>query len=187
MNNQDFNEAIESVETPYGKISFFREDLYLGRSLREYGEWAKKELDFLSALVRPGSVIIDAGAFIGTHTLAFSKFTGPEGKVYSFEAHPTFFKLLEKNIKDNSITNVSTFNSGLSNKTGKMKVEDVDIHSTNSFGSMKLKEDKPGNNMLDIGITTIDSLNIESCDLIKLDVEGMEASVLSGASKLLKN
>jgi len=185
MNKDEFEQAIESVETPYGQISYFCNDLYLGRSLREYGEWAKKELDFLATLVKPGSVIIDAGAYIGTHTLAFSHFTGPEGQVYAFEPRKEFFRLLERNTKKNRLMNVRIFNAGLSDKNRSIHIEDVNIHVANSFGSMKLEYDNLRDNNLNAEIITIDSLNLESCDLIKLDVEGMENLILCGAINLL--
>ncbi len=180
MNKNVFEEAIDEVETAYGCISFFRNDQFLGRSLREYGEWAKKELDFLASLVDPGSVIIDAGAFIGTHTLAFSRFVGPEGAVYSFEPHPTYFKLLQRNTKNNQLANVHLFNNGLSDQPGEMGVDDISIYETNSFGSVKLTNKISKDDKLTVKIINIDNLGLESCSLIKADVEGMENLVLAG-------
>lgn len=176
----EFEDALEEVDSPYGRIAFFRNDMFLGRSLREYGEWAKKELDFLSTLIVPGSVVVDAGAYIGTHTLAFSSFVGELGKIYSFEPHPAYFRVLHRNITSNHLSNVFSINSGLSDQPGEMQVEDLDLSKTNSFGSVHLVREIAHGNKLAVKITTLDSLDLKTCSLIKVDVEGMENLVLAG-------
>jgi FkbM family methyltransferase len=186
MSKNAFEKAVDEVQTPYGRITFFRNDQFIGRSLSEYGEWAKKEIDFLASLIEPGSVIVDAGAFIGTHTMAFSCFVGPEGKVYSFEPHPVYFKLLQRNIKNNELPNVQVFNSGLSDRPGEMEVNNVDIYKTSGFGSEKLTDKTKNANKLTVKITIIDDLRLESCELIKVDVEGMEKNVLAGGQTTIK-
>jgi len=177
---------IEEVETAYGNVSFFSNDQFLGRSLREYGEWAKKELDFIGMLIEPGAIVIDAGAYIGTHSMAFSDFVGSEGEVYSFEPHPTYFKLLRKNREDNQLLNVHLHNQGLSVRPGKLWVHDVNVQETNSFGSVKLEAGSSNNKKLAVDITTIDSLELKSCSFIKVDVEGMEKEVLAGGQKTIQ-
>lgn len=89
---------IETVPGRYGKISFFSSDLVIGRSLRTYGEWAENEIRFLLRSVHPGDTVLDVGANIGTHTLAFARAVGVSGKVWAFEPRPEIFRVLDANI-----------------------------------------------------------------------------------------
>lgn len=186
MKKINIENAIEEVKTSYGNLIFFKNDLYLGGSLREYGEWAQKELNFLSGFVDENSVVVDAGAFIGSHTIAFSNFVGPNGYVYSFEPHPTYFEVLSRNVHKNNLENVKVLNFGLSDKNGKMKVKDLDIHSKNSFGSVRLSPTSSDVEMVTVDVKTIDSFKLSACHLIKVDVEGMESLVLLGAQSTIK-
>jgi hypothetical protein len=60
---------IETRPCRYGLISFFKNDTVISRSLRDYGEWAQAEIEFLLALIGSRDTVLDIGAFIGTHTL----------------------------------------------------------------------------------------------------------------------
>ena len=61
------------------EIFYFPQDDPIGKSLAMYGEWAEPEIEFLSTFIGLGSAIIDVGAYLGTHTLAFSRRVGPGG------------------------------------------------------------------------------------------------------------
>jgi O-antigen biosynthesis protein len=185
MNPHAFEDAIETTLTPLGLISYFKHDKFLGGSLREYGEWARKELDFLGSLIEVGSVVVDVGGFIGTHTLAFSRFVGDNGLVYSFEPHPTYFMALQRNIESNGLINVRAFNQGLSFESALLEVENLDLERTNSLGSVQLADVVVAKEKLSVTVDTLDSMKINRCRLIKIDVEGMEESVLKGAKETL--
>jgi FkbM family methyltransferase len=179
---QDIDRFVDEVDGLYGRTAFFRNDLHLGRSLREYGEWARSEIELLGSLLRTGSVVVDAGAFIGTHTMAFSKFVGATGKVLSFEPHPWYFRVLTRNISSNALANVLAYNCGLSDRSETMDAPAPDLSSANSFGSVQLAETTSAKETLRVCVRTLDEFQLASCDLIKADVEGMEARVLAGAS-----
>lgn len=51
-------------------------DLYIGISLLLYGEWSEQEARLFSALLRKGDVVVDAGAHIGSLSLALAHFVG---------------------------------------------------------------------------------------------------------------
>lgn len=178
---QNIDEFVEEVEGLYGRTTFFRNDLYLGRSLREYGEWARSEIEFLSSFLSVGSVVVDAGAFIGTHTMAFSRFVGTSGKILSFEPHPWYYRLLTRNVSANDLANVQTYNFGLSDRAETMTVPALDLSSSNSFGSVRLTGATDDSGALRVDVRPLDELQLASCDLIKADVEGMEVRVLTGA------
>ena len=64
------------LKARYGDFKIIDTDSVISRSLRLYGEWAQSEIDLLAHFIQEGSVVVDAGAFIGTHTRAFSTFIG---------------------------------------------------------------------------------------------------------------
>ena len=59
--------------------------------------------------------MVDIGANIGNHSIAFSKISK---KVYSFEAHPRTFEILKFNT--DKYKNIKIFNIGISNKKGSL-------------------------------------------------------------------
>ena len=169
----------------YGTISFYTNDDPVGSSLNLYGEWGYEEIRLLSYLIGKGSYIADIGAYIGTHSIAFSRIAGNTGKIFSFEPLPTSYNLLKENIKQNNLKNVKKFNYGLGDKNETIKVGDVDIHPEhNNFGSFSLQSESE-KKTISIKIRTLDSEKLSKLDLIKCDVEGFETQVLNGAKKTI--
>jgi len=159
----------------YGTFLFNRNDWPIGTSLREYGEYAFEELTFLQQLLTPESWVVDAGANIGTHTVWFAQHAA---YVVSFEPQRIAFQTLNANIALNSLLNVHTFYAAVGDKNGHIMVPVRDQNKPNNFGGVPLAGTTEGERT---PLVTLDSLNLPRCDLIKVDVEGMEAEFLVGA------
>ena len=101
------------VPTKYGKMHIIDSDKVVSHALTLYGEWAMDELSLLSQIISPGMCVLDVGAFIGTHSLAFSKFVGHTGQVYSFEPRKEIYAVLLENLSLNGCDNVTALNMGL--------------------------------------------------------------------------
>jgi hypothetical protein len=72
-------------ECRYGSMLYNPNDTYVGRSLDLYGEYSEEEVSlFRDLLSEPGSVL-DVGANIGVHTVAFAEIVGSAGEVHAFE------------------------------------------------------------------------------------------------------
>lgn len=67
----------------------------------------------------PTPRIIDAGANIGMATLFF-KTMWPEASVDAFEPSPASFRLLERNVTDNRLTNVRLHAAALAGRSGQV-------------------------------------------------------------------
>lgn len=186
MKTSEIEDILDVVDGKYGQIYFFHDDQYLGRSLREYGEWAQKEINFLGGFLEDGSIVLDIGAFIGTHSMAFAKLVGSNGFVYSFEPHPTYFYVLQKNLKLNNILNAKSIHVALADQSSIMQIEEFNFEASNNPGNAKIMNVKSKLNMINVDTRTLDSFDIKACNLIKIDVEGMEYSVLSGALSTIK-
>ncbi|OIQ10517.1 FkbM family methyltransferase [Neomoorella thermoacetica] len=181
---------LETKPCRYGLMSYFKTDLVIGRSLSQYGEWAQTEIDFLLGFLDSGDTVIDAGAFIGTHTIAFARKVGPNGKIYAFEPHPVTFEILKRNVSQNAITNVFLFNVALSDMRGTNLVKGNDFFASDNPGMFSIRsilnETLSFDKTLSIETMVLDEISFDKCDLIKLDIEGMEFNALNGARKTLQ-
>jgi FkbM family methyltransferase len=182
-------ELIQTALCRYGMMSFFKNDDIISRSLVEYGEWAQREIAFLESLMITGDTVLDVGAFIGTHTLAFARKVGSSGRVYAFEPQPAYFEALKKNVDQNALANVRVLNLAVSDNVGRLEIPEIDTAHRGNFGGTGILKpgsaegDPPSRSTIDV--TTIDQLGINSCSLIKIDAEDMEINVLKGARKTL--
>ena len=167
----------------HGIFAYLVNDLFIGKSLDLYGEWTEPELTLLQNFIFPKSVVIDAGAFIGTHTVTFAKMAGYHGFVYAFEPQRIAYNLLCGNVSLNNLLNVKCFNAGLSDLPGKVHVPLLAPSSKQNFGGLNLMGFSEGDM---VQITTVDNLNLKACNLIKADVEGMEANILKGGEKTIR-
>jgi FkbM family methyltransferase len=183
-------DLIQTEPCRYGVMSFFRNDNTISRSLREYGEWAQAEIDLLGCLIDPGDTVLDIGAFVGTHTLAFARKVGDPGTVYAFEPQPVFFEVLKKNISQNGLTNVRLYDVAVSNKRGLMELAAKGASEPGNFGATGILEIDPTGGDTSapksIELLPIDQLGIKSCALIKVDTQNMEIDVLKGALQTLR-
>ena len=183
-------DLIQTEPCRYGLMSFFRNDNTVSRSLREYGEWAQAEINLLDCLIDPGDTVLDIGAFVGTHTLAFARKVGDSGTVYAFEPQPVFFEVLKKNISQNGLTNVRLYDVAVSEKRGLMELVAKDASEPGNFGGTGILEIDPTGGDTSapksIELLPIDQLGIKSCALIKVDTHNMEIDVLKGALQTLR-
>lgn len=166
----------------HGLFAYWVNDIYIGKSLDIYGEWTEPELTLLDNFIFPGSVVVDVGAFIGTHSVFFAQKTGKRGFVFALEPQRTAFNLLAANLALNSLYNVKCFNVAAGEKKDKALLPVLDPSSPQNFGALSIERYNQGE---PIPIITIDDLDLHSCNLMKIDVEGYEAKVLKGAKKTI--
>jgi FkbM family methyltransferase len=127
--------------------------------------------------IKPGDRVIDAGAFIGDHTVAYSEAVGAKGMVYAFEPNPIAFRCLEHNVEGRK--NIRIWNHGLSNKT---EVVPLSGNNDNAGGAYVGEHMK----VADVQMYPLQDKFPWHADFIKIDVEGYELKVLQGAELLIK-
>jgi FkbM family methyltransferase len=144
------------------------------------------ERHIVSAILRharAGDTICDVGAHVGYLTLVMARAVGPNGRVLSFEPDPRNYRALRSNIERNRAEAiVSPVQSAVSNRTGSMKLATFGY----SFVSHLATDTTPADaKLLDVSVTTIDELGLDTLQLIKIDVEGAEGDVFQGAERTL--
>ncbi|MEI8395492.1 MAG: FkbM family methyltransferase [Rhodospirillaceae bacterium] len=178
-------DPVATVPCRHGTLSFFRHDAPIGPALELYGEWAEIEVALLTGIINPGAVVIDVGAHVGVHTVALAGRVGPTGKVLAIEPQATLFSLLQRNIKQNNLNQVVPCHIGIAETSGELCVPFVDYAARGNFGAIQLQSiadaaDTAGGRT--VSVRTIDDLDLERCNLIKIDAEGMTERVLTGAA-----
>ena len=171
------NDYVVVKRVKHGIFAFNRHDRFVGRSLDLYGEWAEGELELLARYVSLGGTVVDVGANIGTHTVAFAQMTGPAGRVIAFEPQRAAFHFLCANVALNCVTHVRCLEQAAGREPGFITVPVLPPRETRNFAAVALG----GAEGERVAMTTIDALALDSCGVIKVDVEGMEPSVLAGA------
>jgi FkbM family methyltransferase len=130
--------------------------------------------------------ILDIGAQTGLYTL-YAKYL-PKSQFYAFEPFPDTYKVLNDNIELNGITNVNTYNVGISNSKGECVLNTSKSHNgLHTLGSNPLRftDVVP----VKINVDTIDNLFYENdipVDFIKIDTEGWEYFILQGGEKTIQ-
>jgi FkbM family methyltransferase len=157
-------------------------DSFVGRSLDRYGEWCEAELDALRQFVKPGQTVLDVGANVGTHTVFFAKQVGDRGCVLAFEPQRLAYQNLCANIALNALVNVVARQQGIGRRAETARLPVFDPRKETNFGAVCLLGHAVGE---PVEVIRIDDLWLGHCDLIKVDVEGMQCDVLEGARETI--
>lgn len=170
---------IGSTTTRYSKeFLYYTNDEMIGRSLQLYGEYSQREVTFLTSILTKQSVVYDIGANIGYHTTAFASVAG---HVFAFEPHPKNFSLLIKNTA--AFNNVSCLPFAISDQCGTGWIKDFDPEAPGNFGAVAISSTVTG---VETAMIAIDQTELPAPDLIKIDVEGHEWSVIKGCANMIK-
>jgi FkbM family methyltransferase len=164
-----------------GLMLYYASDQYVGRPLDLYGEAHGIELDFLGQAVKPGQTVVDLGANIGAHALAFARMTGPAGAVVAVEPQPEAFRLLCANLALNRVGHVRPLHAAAAADAGFIRVPVLDYAEPGNYGGVELG----GGTGAEVATIALDSLALPACHLVKIDVEGMENEALDGAARTI--
>lgn len=134
-----------------------------------------EELDIIRQHCRFGSVFCDIGANVGNHSLFVGLFLRPEA-IIPFEVNPPVIAVLRRNLEANGLLplcDTRFLGTGLSDRraqNARLSSPEGNLGGTRVLGSGGDIPLAPGDELL-AG---------RRVDFLKIDVEGMEMSVLSG-------
>jgi FkbM family methyltransferase len=141
----------------------------------------------------PGVVAIDGGANIGVQTVEWARYMTGWGRVIAFEPQERLYYALAGNITLANAFNATAHLAALGSHPGSMDIPVLDYTRPANLGGLELqsKQTDCGTGQIcrdrtRVPVMTIDGLALDRCDLLKLDVEGMEMDALQGASETIK-
>lgn len=141
-----------------------------------------EDMAFLLHFLSNDDLFVDIGANVGSYTVLASSAIG--ARTMAFEPIPSTFDWLKRNVAVNGVTeHVRLYNMGVGSKKGCLLfTENQD--TTNHVVVSNSNEESVGN--IKVEVDTLDQfLGVDTPALIKIDVEGFETEVLSGAHRVL--
>lgn len=157
----------------------------------------------VAPLLRPGSTVVDVGANFGQFALFAAARVGAAGRVHAFEPAPAVWERFQENLACNTDCRdrVVDHRLALSDRPGRANFyhypENPAWNSLHPHEKWISLEDRARNAptitpkvVVQTDVTTLDlfctKADVASIDLLKIDVEGFELSVLRGAHELLR-
>lgn len=185
---------LEIVSSDSGTFIVDKKDL-IGNYIAKHGIWEKHLQDFYADYLEETDTVIDAGANIGYLTVQFAKRCK---KVYAFEPQPYVYNQLCANILLNNLSDkIETYRLALGDIPSIGQLWSIDnelMGNVWNHGGRGLEwEDsyyKATGEIREqdrVNIETLDSFNIEECQLLKLDVQGFEWQLIYGGTKLIES
>lgn len=175
--------AVQTYQTRSGPMLALKADFYITRSLEVYGEYCPAEWQMLRQIIRPGMSVVEIGANMGAHSVDMARACAP-GAFYAFEPQPRVFQVLCANLALNDIGNAFAYPEACGETESEAVVPILDYSKPGNFGGMELRQaDSAG---IKVRVRSLDSLELGSCGLLKIDVEGFEPKVLRGARRTIE-
>jgi FkbM family methyltransferase len=174
-----------------------KNDTVIQKALQKGYLYEKYNTMILNSYVFQNDVIVDVGANVGTMTIPLSKMV-PDGMVHAFEPFNDTFGHLKWNVKKNKCKNVKTYKNAVGHIIMETHLSDKIINkylgTPDNQVNKVLKQKEKGNlgtvalgkNGQKTKMITLDSLNLDKLDILKVDVEGAEPLVFYGAQETIR-
>ena len=164
---------------------------HVSRILYFMGDFQPRLSWVISKLLDAGDSVIDIGANIGWFTVTAANCIGPNGIVHAFEPQPQLALFLRTTIVENGFRNVFVHEVALSERNEKMTLRVLD-GNTGAATLGRAEEDSSHGSWNAIEISArnaedaLEALKLDRIRMIKIDVEGHEATVLRAARRFLE-
>lgn len=187
------------VQTEYGPMLVPKHDINQTGALRATGRSpSHASIEYLIRLLRiarpsGGGTALDIGSNVGTYALALAPRVF---KVLAFEPQRILCNMIAGSVALNGLMHVHVYNKAVGAKSERIPIPEFDYNAPLNFGSIEFGDTQ--NEQLSqprqynlyrkeyVEVITVDSLGLTfPPSVVKIDVEGMEYDVLTGAHQLL--
>lgn len=184
----------EGIKMTYGlsnerKISFFvdpADTRSVGVAIVADGRYEELFERALIAIAPATKRFLDVGANAGFYSLAVAS-ASEKCEVLAFEPNPKIAERLIENISLNCLSGqIRHVPLALSNIAGKATFYVPQYTGTGGGSLRNLHPDEGTPETFEVNLETLDSLSLDKIDLIKIDVEGNEMSVIQGAKSTIQ-
>jgi FkbM family methyltransferase len=147
-----------------------------------YTDVRRLALDYWCHSYTPGEgdTVFDIGAGTGDEAVIFSHLVGSTGRVFSIEAQPRTFTVLEKTIAASGLANVTPLHLALADKDGTLRISSDQHHLANTVIDGDGDVEVPARALE----TLCSELGIERIDFLKMNIEGAERFAVKGFGRV---
>jgi FkbM family methyltransferase len=154
------------AETRVGMLQYLPDEAWVGAALGWYGEYLQPQLDLLARLIRPGATVLEADAGVGAHAVFLGKALSAAGHLFVYEPRPVVQRILQQNLGANRVVNVTLMRRALGRRSA-----EADAASGEAASSVVTE--------------TLDELQLERLDWLKINDGALALEVLDGATDTL--
>lgn len=165
----------------------FQPGSIIGTQLVRHGVHDLVLSEALFRITEPTDSCVDVGANIGYTTSLLASRSGPGGRVLSFEPAPDVFALLMSNIRSwrgARIAEIDARQMAVSSVQSQLTLA-TPVTDRGDSGGRTLENIEDALEVVPVQSATLDGSAPGSIDVLKIDVEGHELSVLHGSERLL--
>jgi FkbM family methyltransferase len=165
----------------------------MGRALAAGGIWEPYVVAELERLLAPGDVFVDVGANLGYYTILGSRLVGRAGHVYALEPAPSTYEALTRNVELNAASNVTALPVAAGSSAARAPLHGRTSDNSGIASLRPAVTRWSGTKTLaakEVPVRPLHALlapsHAERMRVVKVDVEGYEAEVLSGLEPLFE-
>jgi FkbM family methyltransferase len=148
--------------------------------------YERLETAFFLSVCMPGSVFLDVGANCGYYTGLFLSRADRHSRVVALEPDPQCFPFLKRTAAANGATEATCLQVAAADASGTACL----YRNDDNRGDNRLYRNDLATSSCLVQVTTadniLDELNILEANLVKIDVQGYEASVLRGMRRVIE-
>jgi FkbM family methyltransferase len=140
-------------------------------------------------LEKEDPVIVDLGAHIGL-TVIYFKMLFPKARVIAFEPISSNYELLQKNIAENQLDDIETYQVVVAPKSGILRIQEPVGEGAWKSGAGIIPKGWKGiqtNQEIKVEAVGIQELLEQKIDIMKMDIEGMEYEVIRNMGLNIRN
>jgi FkbM family methyltransferase len=159
------------------------------------GRYDDEHLDWLEPLIEPRSLVLDVGACFGFYTIPLAKAAEVvDAWVLAFEPLSVNVRILEVNLHRNHVRNATIVRQGLAERSIRGAQVTVEPYGVgNAAIAIPDHAPPPGHSSFErVDLSRLDEVALPAackgrrCALVKMDVEGLEMSVLAGGEEFFR-
>jgi FkbM family methyltransferase len=154
--------------------------------LAVHGTHEPRASQLLATFLQPGMTVVDIGSNIGYFALLAARCVQPDGCVIAIEPVPQNAALCRQNLAVNACTRVQFKQVAISDCNDLLP-----LHLSDKSNWHSLYSSAPSGSSIPVKTATLDAvveeLSPEAVDLIRMDLEGYEITVIHGMRETIKN
>ncbi len=179
----------ESVRIDELELSLYNDNSIITKRLFYLGQYEGKEAHWWKYFCERARDVVEFGANTGVYSIVGARVPGVL-RYTAIEPHPRCADVLRRNLRLNHVSNVTVVEAAVVGSEGPSQMElcvpFLDADLTPTGGSLVLSQYSDRKPRETILVRTVEARPyVENADLIKMDIEGQELSVLEAVQDIL--